>query len=159
MERFNNQITVAIQTGMINAVDQWLADHQMLSWLVQHPIYTLVLVLLALLLGWGLLGAIARLSEQIWLTLLRLPLQLGRWVFELSINVLLKPLGLAYNAHAKSKQSDRQQRLAEIWIRLEALRQEQDTLMQELQTLLDVESPRKAEPPQPEATHLLQEQR
>jgi hypothetical protein len=94
-------------------------------------------VLLLLFLTAGLLRAIAHLTEQIWLFVLRLPLRFSQWLFNLSLSLIrMKP---AAQAAKSESQLDSQQRLNQIMTRLEALQQEQDQLMRELKTILTLE--------------------
>jgi len=111
-------------------VDQWLDEHPVLSWLSHHPFVTVGLVLLLLLLFQGLFGAIARFSEQFWLSLFQSPLKLGQWFFGVGAKSLKSV------ASRDLSPSDRQERLTEIFKRLEVLRAEQETLLTEVKSLL-----------------------
>ncbi len=69
----------------------WLQGHPLLSWLLRHPIVTIGLTLLVVVLVWGLLQAMAQLAQRAWIILLNIPLylvrlaimalgQLGQWM-------------------------------------------------------------------------------
>jgi hypothetical protein len=100
-------------------------------WIAVHPLYDLGLGLAVLFLLAGLLKAIARLTERLWLALLQSPLRLGKWL--LSRLAQLFKLRLAPEPVPD--------RLPEILTRLEALRQEQDALLHEAHRLLALASP------------------
>ncbi|MDX1978126.1 MAG: hypothetical protein SFT94_10675 [Pseudanabaenaceae cyanobacterium bins.68] len=62
-----------------------------LTWLVSHPLQALFLGLLLLSLLSGLFSALSKLSEQLWLFLLRAPFQLIGWLFSGLTRKLAKP--------------------------------------------------------------------
>lgn len=126
----NQVATNRVQAVFGSAVDQWLDVHPVLAWFVHHPFVTAGLVLLLLLLLQGLFGAIARFSERFWLSLFQSPLKLGRWFFGMGAK------SLKFVASREPTASDRQTRLTAILDRLEVIRREQETLLQELKSLL-----------------------
>lgn len=121
---------------------EFLAAHPLLSWLLGHPLWGVGVALVSLLLGLGLLSAIARLTENFWLTLGQLPLRLVVWLFGAGMALLRRPwrskTELAANSpkHLPENGADQADRAADIALRLEALQQEQTALLQELQALL-----------------------
>ncbi|NJL88045.1 MAG: hypothetical protein HC886_22060 [Leptolyngbyaceae cyanobacterium SM1_1_3] len=121
-----------VQSAIAGSAQIWIAQHPALGWVMGHPLWAAALVLIALLSLWGLLGAIAQFIRQIWVGILRLPLQLMCWL-------LVGVFGWFKRADAlqrQAKQPDLQTRLLEILSRLESLRQEQEALMQEMQVIL-----------------------
>lgn len=121
----------------------WLEVHPFWNWLLLHPLWLLGLMVLVLFLFAGLLGAIARLTEAIWLALLRAPIRLIQLLF-LGITQLLKmPFTPRLNP---SPPNNPQERLTTLLNRLDSLRQEQDELMQEVRSILT--------PPQPPSEQL-----
>lgn len=112
-----------------NAIQNWLDAHPTLSWIVDHPIWTLVLGLLVLFLLWGLLNAIARFTEQFWMVLLRLPVRLSQWLFRGSPKVLMGLLPF-------QPKEDPKKQLQEVLDRLEELRKEEDQLLEQVKKLL-----------------------
>lgn len=134
----------------------WLNQYPVLYWLTLHPIWLLVTLVTLLFLLSGLLGAIARLTERLWLAILRSPITLIRWIWRGSL-FLLSRLFTAKSTEAPSvsvKSSvvtlgaasltpgalTSQDRLTEVLNRLEALRQEQDELLREVKLLLSTQS-------------------
>lgn len=114
-------IQTGIQAAIGNAIDHWLASHRLLHWLINHPLSTIGLGLLSLFLLAGLIGAIGRLGEQLWLRLLRSPVTL--------ISSLFSGLSQALRRATPTPEPDR---LGEILDRLEELRQEESVLLEEL---------------------------
>jgi hypothetical protein len=110
----------------------WLEQHPILSWLASHPLWLLAIILLTLFLLSGLLRAVASLTEQFWLLLLRLPILMVQWVWQGSL-LLLRPIRPKAEPSAPN-------RLAELLERLETLRQEEEDLMQEIKSLLSVQT-------------------
>ena len=87
-----------------------------------------------LLLLAGLLRAVAGLTEQLWLALLRLPIWLVQWIWQ-AVFLLLRPV------LPKTEQpSPIPNRLSELLVRLESLRQEEQELMQEIKSLLSAQA-------------------
>jgi type VI protein secretion system component VasK len=121
--------------SLTQPIQDWLLAHPYGNWLLTHPLWAIGLVLIALLLLSGLFGAIAQLTQTLWIILLRSPLLLVGWVvlgIVQLVKVPFKPKGALPAAETK------QQRLAEILDRLEALKREQDELLQEVKQILSV---------------------
>jgi hypothetical protein len=108
-------------------VQGWLMDHPVLSWGMTHPIWTGVGVALLFFMSSGLLKAIARLTEQLWMSLLQWPLRLGQWM----LNPFFKGL-----RNQGADESLAPEQLYEIMVRLEHLQQEQTLLLKDIKTLL-----------------------
>jgi hypothetical protein len=139
--------------ALFGPVQDWLVQHPLWLWLFTHPLWLLGAILLALFLLAGLLRAIAGLTEQLWLGLLRLPILLvqtlwqgglflwrlvGQPANQLTAKSLVQPTTqLTLPAAQPTAKSDR---LTEIVDRLEALRQEQDELLKEVKLLLNKQS-------------------
>jgi urea transporter len=121
-----------LQRAFESMLQSWFEEHPIPAWLAAHPWVTVGLILLLILLLRGLLGAIARLVEQIWLAILRSPFVLGGWFLKLGSSLFNRP---AF-ASPESNPLTQQQRLATILDRLETLRQEQDDLLKEVRTIL-----------------------
>ncbi|MBF2027442.1 MAG: hypothetical protein IGS48_11825 [Oscillatoriales cyanobacterium C42_A2020_001] len=141
VQQLSGKASNTVGKGVTDAVgmslQNWLNAHPLIHWIVDHPLWTVGLVVLAIFLLWGLLRAIARFIEQLWLVILRSPLLLFRWVLGIGTRI--------YQQLADAKDLpvpapvEGQARLTEILTRLEALRQEQDVLLQEVKTLLIVQ--------------------
>lgn len=58
----------------------WLQGHPLWLWLLTHPLITLGLGLITVVMVWGLIQAMAQLAQRAWLVLLNIPLYLGRLV-------------------------------------------------------------------------------
>ncbi|EKQ70641.1 hypothetical protein OsccyDRAFT_0942 [Leptolyngbyaceae cyanobacterium JSC-12] len=141
VQQLSSKVSNTMGKGVTNAVSMslqnWLNAHPLIHWVVDHPLWTVGLVVVTIFLFWGLLRAIARFIEQLWLIILRSPLLLFRWVLGISTRTyqrLAEPKDLLVPAPI-----DSQARLTEILTRLEVLRQEQDQLLQEVKTLLTVQ--------------------
>jgi len=109
-------------------IDQWLAEHGWVRFLINHPLVLLGLILLGLFLLSGAWRALSRLSENLWVWLVGLPFQLLGW------------LGLRGISWLKESQQPRD-RLTELLNRLDALRQEQEALLKEVRLLIEQAPP------------------
>ncbi len=112
----------------------WIAEHPVVAWAVTHPVWAIAVILLVLLSGWGLLGAIARFIQQAWLFILQAPLKLIYWVFGRTFKLFNHANAFQFT---QLDQPDAQKRLPEILDRLEVLRKEQEILIQEMRSLLE----------------------
>ena len=133
-EQLSAAISTSVQDVVATSLTKWMIDHPMLSWVISHPLWTIALVLLALLLGWSLIGAIAQFTQRVWLFILQTPLKLIQSLSQgalQSFNRANTLPSIPLNAPL-----DTQKRLHEILSRLEILRQEQEGLMTELQAIL-----------------------
>jgi hypothetical protein len=116
-------------------IQTWTSAHPFLSWLITNPLYALGLVLLLFLLFGGLLRLISKFVEQVWLALLRLPIQL----MQSFVNWVVSQLGkgpVFKGQTSGAGVSDRNQRLTAILNRLDEIRQEQEVLLREMQALV-----------------------
>ncbi|NJL20636.1 MAG: hypothetical protein HC895_07175 [Leptolyngbyaceae cyanobacterium SM1_3_5] len=70
-----------VQDLLTQPIADWLQAHPLFEQAIDHPLLTLGLLFVVLLLLSGLIQAIARLTEQIWLGILRSPVLLIQWLF------------------------------------------------------------------------------
>ncbi|HIK41897.1 hypothetical protein [Thermoleptolyngbya sp. M55_K2018_002] len=114
----------------------WLAAHPIAQWLVMHPLWALGLIVGAIALLVGLLGAIGRLTENLWLRLFQVPLWLFASIFGGGFQ-LAKRLSQSSTRHPRKTDSDNPtQQLDQILARLTELRREEEQLLVELKTLV-----------------------
>ncbi|MFM7423894.1 MAG: hypothetical protein ACKO7W_02630 [Elainella sp.] len=118
---------------LFGPVQTWLGQHPVFFWLSSHPLWLLALILLLLFLFSGLLRAVAGLTEQLWLGLLKLPIWLVQGLWQSSLFLLRRakstPPSIPPLAAAPPD------RLTQVLERLEALRQEQEALLKEMREL------------------------
>lgn len=137
-EQLSGAIATSVQNVVVTSVKMWMSEHPIISWMLAHPLGTLALALLILFLCWGLLGAIAQFTQQAWLFILRAPLKLAQ-LLSGSIFQLFKRSD-ALQLIKLENQQDVQRRIPEILDRLGALRQEQESLMREMELILTSKS-------------------
>jgi hypothetical protein len=134
-------ISESIERAVSSYLSQWLVAHPYLAWMISHPLPSVGLALVAIFSLWGLIKAIGRGVEQIWLFLLTTPFRLLQPIFRLmwsSIRQIFghnNPSGAQVNSELKSTQSP--ERIDRIVNRLQILSQEQANLLRELSTLTD----------------------
>lgn len=155
----------SIQNAIYAMVQDWLSHHPVLGWGMTHPLWAIASLLLILFLAWGLLGAIARLMETLWIELLRTPLKLSRWgvvrlrnLFRQSTNEPPSILSVSelnasdtHPLHPKklhspvlkldesvldAQRNHQQPQLSEVVARLEQLQREQIQLLQDVRVML-----------------------
>jgi hypothetical protein len=137
-------ISASIDRAVGNYFTHWMSAHPYLVWLGAHPLWSLGIGLLSILSIWGLIRAIGRGVEQIWLLLLTTPFKLlqpilvrgGSWVRRLFGHN--KSGGDRLDSQLVSNAPTN--RIATIVDRLHDLSQEQQLLLQELSTLTDLTS-------------------
>jgi hypothetical protein len=133
----------SIEHAVSSYFSQWLAQHPYLAWSIGHPLPSLGLVLVAILLLWGLIKAIGRGVEQIWIFLLKTPFKLLQPIFSRIWGSIWRRLGntsyttdaLTNDLAVKPAHSNVPERVDLILDRLHALNQEQQILLGELSTL------------------------
>jgi hypothetical protein len=137
-------ISTSIDRAVGSYFTHWLNAHPYLVWLGAHPLWGLGLGLLTILAVWGLIRAIGRGVEQIWLLLLTTPFkllqpifgQIWRWVKQLFGHNKTR----SDRPDSQSTPDPTTERIATIVDRLHVISQEQQLLLQELSTLTDLTS-------------------
>lgn len=134
MERLINPMIDQLFSRVRLPIQDWLTTHPLWNWLLTHPLWLLGTVILLLFLLAGLLGAIASLTEKIWLFVLQAPIRLMQLIFLGTLKLLKIPFTSRTNSPKLTQPNS--ERLAVILDRLEALKQEQDALMQEVRSIV-----------------------
>lgn len=142
MERFlGNQVGSQLFDRLFNPIlvplQDWLDTHPFWNWLLTHPLWLVAAMILLLFLLAGLLGAIASLTEKIWLAILQAPVKLVQLIWWGTIALFKLPFTPKTTA-AKSLTGE-PDRLTIILERLEEIRAEQDELMQEMRSILAIQ--------------------
>jgi hypothetical protein len=129
----------SIERAVGNYFTQWFAAHSYLTWLSSHPLASLGLCLLVLFSVWGLIRAIGRGIEQIWLFLLTTPFKLLQPIFRQIWRSIPRRFG---HTNTGGDRLDSElglavpaERVTAIVDRLHALTQEQQELLHELAEL------------------------
>ncbi|MBD2496826.1 hypothetical protein [Nostoc sp. FACHB-280] len=148
LEQLSNTISTEIErtiNSLINHqldnVQRWVDTHPViywglnfLNWGVNHPLFGLVIVLLAVFIIWQLFKAFGRLLEKGLLTTLTAPFKLMKPLFKFSF----KPLSfLAGNSKDELLNSQyKQDKLSQLLNRLESIKQEQNDILQEITAIV-----------------------
>lgn len=140
-----------IQRAVMNLFQSWQLDHPILGWGLTHPVWLIGIVAVAVFLLWGLLRAIAQLTEKVWVMLLRAPLGIGKWCFRL-IREFMRRVWLKPNDSASQPEEltaalpgevppyvapDPDRQIQDCLLQLVHLQQEQMQLLQQMQALLE----------------------
>ncbi|MEB3229763.1 MAG: hypothetical protein VKJ64_02045 [Leptolyngbyaceae bacterium] len=137
----------AIHRLVRQPIEHWLLDHPMANWFIAHPLMLMLAGFAVVLLLAGLLGAIAQLTENLWIGILRLPFQLGWTLMRGTVNVTKVIVqrsptpALAELPEQKDGGRSPQQKLAELVSRLDAIQQEEAELIQQITTLVQQQFP------------------
>ena len=135
--RLGDAVVRALPEAMATSVQNWLEAHPIVAWSLAHPLASLGILLLLLLLSWGLLGELARLIRRGWSFVFQSLFQLIQTLL-VKVSPRFKRLATA-NYGRKSNKINRTERMRYILSRLEAIRQEQTELLVEMNLLLDLE--------------------
>ncbi|MBD2742926.1 hypothetical protein [Coleofasciculus sp. FACHB-1120] len=147
-----------IQTAIASSINEWLQAHpsvlrllQVFIWATNHPVVSLVILVFVVAIAGSLIKAVGRLIETTSLSILKAPFKLIQLLFGVSFQSISKFGGLAFkqltgtknaeipalpDSNSQPIEPDKQQRLAEIASRLEAIQKEQNELLQEVATIL-----------------------
>ncbi|MEA5616448.1 hypothetical protein VB711_01135 [Cronbergia sp. UHCC 0137] len=158
-ENIQKTTSTAIETVITNSVEDFLAQHpislhllQIMGWSINHPIISLVILLFIIALLWSIIKGIVRLIETVSWSILKIPFQLiksgflfliklGNFAIHKIINNKNSPfISTITPISAITNYPTKQQRLAEISIRLEAIQKEQQQLLQEAANLITTET-------------------
>lgn len=157
-ERLSNTAANAIQEAVNESINQqlevaktWVNSHPVVSWVIEvllwgfnHPIIGLITMLLASSILWQLLKAFSRLIETVLLSILQAPLKLSHSLgkfslkslgqFKISGSTTLPPelSTVSKAASTVTTSQTKQEELARILARLEAINQEQNQLLKEV---------------------------
>jgi hypothetical protein len=141
-ENLRFSLTDSIEAGLTSFVNNWFNDHPILFWILNHPIYDLGILLVVIFLFWGLLKAIGRLVEKAWIFVIIAPFKLIQSFLGIGSkslgNVMTSGL-VTVPSNQTLNQGDRKQDAANIINQLNALKQHQEKLLQELATILESE--------------------
>ena len=133
IDNLNQTLSEGIQTSINSSLHSLIDNNPQLFWLTNHPLQALIIVLVGLVLFSGLIGAISHLTEKFWLLIITYPFKL--------ISNGLRLISKSFQNDNKQKnistETENQKCIAEVLSRLEANRQEQNLLLQELESLLN----------------------
>jgi len=143
----------ALQSAIDGMFKTWMNSHPVVFWLVSHPWISLVMLVLFLLIIRSLLQALGNFFAKGLLFILQIPLKFMQGVLSLSSKSVSNLGGVVVNSLVSKNPKDKnnsalqltgvesnslqsQERIANILIRLEAIRQEQNQLLQEASAIL-----------------------
>jgi hypothetical protein len=135
----SNRAVGGVWQSVTAPIQSWLDQHPWLEWLLQHPLWLVGLFFLVIFLFAGLIQAIGRLTENIWLTLLLLPFRLVGWLAVGLVWLVRFVLGGKRNAGVKPAElaeAKPANRLQELLDRLEVIRTEEEALLKEVKEIL-----------------------
>ncbi|MEH2417571.1 hypothetical protein [Nostoc sp.] len=155
-DKFKSTTSGAVKDALASSVSDWLIQHpiffrlvQILGWATNHPIISVVILLFTLALLWSIIKAIVRLIETASWSILQVPFKLLQALIKVSFLSLTKVGSFAVQQMTATEtidnlpvllpenfQPSKQQRLAEISHRLEAIQKEQNELLQEAADLI-----------------------
>lgn len=163
-EQIKNATSQTVQTAISSSLNHWFEQHPILFRFVQlldvaahHPIISIVILLFAFSILSSFVKAISRFIEVASLSLLQLPLRGLQFLAKMGLRLFSKIAGsdakqvpstqMIYGDipsllpdKAQPILKDKQQRLADISIRLEEIQKEQNKLLQELAEILGLET-------------------
>jgi len=162
-ENLNNSISTKLENAIstvinhqIDAVKVWIEAHPALSWAtkallwgVNHPIFSLIILVVSIFILIQFIKASGRFVEQVFLSTLKAPFKFGQFLFSLRHKSLSKLRDtefkskqhedkvLALNPSISSSIShEHKERLVKILARMDAIKQEQNELLQEITAIL-----------------------
>ncbi|MEK0179849.1 hypothetical protein [Microcoleus anatoxicus] len=151
-ENISGAASDAIKNAIYTTVKDWMDSHPVILWLVSHPLIGLAMLLLFILIILGLFQALGSFFAEGWLSILQFPGKFIQGVFSVGSKSVSNLGGVAVNSFSRnpglhnnsalqlsgveSNSLESQERLANILTRLEAIRQEQNQLLQEVSAIL-----------------------
>jgi hypothetical protein len=151
-ENLGGAVANNMQSAIASSVNVWLQDHpnvfkllEGLIWMTNHPIISLLVLLVAIAVAWQLIKGVGYLMEVVGRAIVQAPFRLLQFsatsagkIGSFAIQTITKKKELLALPPANSLpvQPDKQQRLAEISRRLESIQKEQNELLQEVATIM-----------------------
>lgn len=149
LEQLSNTVSTEIErtiNSLINhqldSIKLWVDSHpviswslKFLSWGINHPIFGLIIFLIGIFLIWQLFKNFAGLIEKGLLATLKAPFNLIASLLKFSFKPL-SFLGKNYKEALLSNYQDKQDKLSKLFNRLEAIKQEQDDILQEITAIV-----------------------
>ncbi|MEG4533782.1 hypothetical protein [Microcoleus sp. D2_18a_D3] len=143
----------ALQSAIDGILKNWMGSHPVVFWLVSHPWISLVMLVLFILIIRSLLQALGNFFAKGLLFILQIPLKFMQGVLSLGSKSVSNLGGVVVNSLVSKNPKDKnnsalqltgvesnslesQERIANILIRLEAIREEQNQLLQEASAIL-----------------------
>lgn len=140
---FSDVILDSLVQKWKTALDVWVSQHRLAGWFVTHPLWSFIALALTISLVWTLITLTGRLLQRTWLMILAAPFVGLWWLMKQGFRWLR---GAIAQPEISPTGHPAENRVADILLRLEHLRQEQENLMQELTTLIDPRYEREKEP-------------
>jgi hypothetical protein len=158
-EQIQNKSSGVFEVAITSYMNNWLAHHSLfywllkiLSWMISHPIIGFVMMILMIALVGSIIKAIIRLIEILSLSVLQIPLNLLQAVIKIVLVAISRFSKFAFGKITYTSLLDnnlvvnsvscttiypsKQQRLTQINLRLRAIQQEQELLLQEAANLI-----------------------
>ncbi|MBD1828358.1 hypothetical protein NDI47_22635 [Microcoleus vaginatus GB1-A2] len=152
-ENISGAASDALQSAINASVKDWIDSNPVIFWLVSHPLIGLAMVMLFISMILGFLQALSSVFAQGWLFILQSPVKFMQGVVKVGSKSVSNFGGVAVNSLVSKNPEDKnnsalqlrgvesnslesQERLANILARLEAIRQEQNQLLQEASAIL-----------------------
>lgn len=135
-EGLSHTLTEGIENGINSYVTNWMNHHVILAWFLTHPLYSIGIFLGSIVLIWGLFQAVSGLIVKSWMAVLLSPVTLVRSLLPKTV----KLTAITNKNGSLSPKSDSEytkERCKTILHRLNEIKQEQDTLLQELAKILE----------------------
>ena len=128
-------ISTSIEQAIASYFTNWLGQHFYIAWILAHPMPSLVLLIVGILLLLGLFKAIGRGMERVWIFLLKTPFRLLQPLFRLIWRSTLRIFGHTNFSESQLAVQTTPERIESIVDRLQTLAREQELLLGELSTL------------------------
>lgn len=135
-EGLSHTLTEGIENGINSYVTDWMNHHVVLGWFFNHPLFAIALFLIFIVLIWGLFQALSALLVRTWMSILLSPVLLVRSLLPKAYQSTANTINYRLSS-AKPDSEDPKKRCNLILQRLNEIKQEQETLLQELAKILD----------------------
>jgi hypothetical protein len=134
-DRLNQTISQEVQTAIDSSFSKWGDSYPLFVWATSHPTLAIALGILILLLLSGLIAAVSRITEKLWVFIFTSPFKLIAFIWRLFLTVFSNIFHKDREKRKNLSQTKTQIKL--VLNRLEANKQEHNLLMQELEVLLN----------------------
>ena len=120
------------------SINNWLELHPVMLWIVSHPLISLVIAIVAIVLLLGLIKAIIKLVEKMWLNIFKAPFLSIQSIFnKKSKSVAKEPIEVESTPIVETpvEETEKSSQLDKILERLNTIEREQKLILKEIATM------------------------
>ncbi len=134
-EALSRSLTEGIENGINGFMSDWMLQHQTLAWFLNHPLYSILILVLSVVLIWGLIQALSGLIVKAWTSVLLSPFKLIKPFLRIGSKSAVTAMNNGF-VSMKLDSTDPKEQFNYILNRLNEIKQEENNLLQQLEKIV-----------------------